>query len=218
MKFLISQSLKSDNEGSKYNWIDIEYMTYFKKLGITIIPVDNMNDSTENYFNTDIQGIILSGSGDIEKITYSNIKKDNLSFSFERDRIENKLIEYALSSKIPLIGICHGMQKINDYLGGNIQPYYHCKKETFSKQGINHNICGLDDLIGKENIYSINQYHDHCILIEDLARDLKCFAVDVRFNTVEGFYSNKNRVLGIQWHPERKINDNIAEKIIQNFI
>ena len=92
------------------------------------------------------------------------------------------------------------------------------KKETFSKQGINHNICGLDDLIGKENIYSINQYHDHCILIEDLARDLKCFAVDVRFNTVEGFYSNKNRVLGIQWHPERKINDNIAEKIIQNFI
>ena len=85
MKFLISQSLKSDNEGSKYNWIDIEYMTYFKKLGITIIPVDNMNDSIEDYFNTDIQGIILSGSGDIEKITYSNIKKDNLSFSFERD-------------------------------------------------------------------------------------------------------------------------------------
>ena len=40
-----------------------------------------MNDSIEDYFNTDIQGIILSGSGDIEKITYSNIKKDNLSFS-----------------------------------------------------------------------------------------------------------------------------------------
>ena len=48
MKFLISQSIKSDKEGSKYNWIDIEYMQYFKKLGITIIPVDNMNESIEN--------------------------------------------------------------------------------------------------------------------------------------------------------------------------
>ena len=29
-EILISQSLKSDKEGSKYNWIDIEYMQYFK--------------------------------------------------------------------------------------------------------------------------------------------------------------------------------------------
>ena len=114
MKYLISQSLKY-NEGVKYNSIDMEYIDYFQKVGITLIPVDNMNESIENHFNDDIQGIILSGSGDIEKITRSEFKKENLSFSLERDRIENKLIEYALSHSLPLIGICHGMQKINDY-------------------------------------------------------------------------------------------------------
>ena len=217
MKYLISQSLKY-NEGVKYNSIDMEYIDYFQKVGITLIPVDNMNESIENHFNDDIQGIILSGSGDIEKITRSEFKKENLSFSLERDRIENKLIEYALSHSLPLIGICHGMQKINDYLGGDIQPYFHCKKDTFSEQGIYHDILGLDNLIGKDKIYSINQYHDHCILIEDLAHDLKCFAVDVRFNTVEGFYNQENKILGLQWHPERKINDNIAKEIIHKII
>ena len=74
-------------------------------------------------------------------------------------------------------------------------------------------------LLSAQNItYSINQYHDHCILEHDLAKDLKCFAVDVRFNTVEGFYNDKNKILGIQWHPERKINDDIAKEIIHNFI
>ena len=83
------------------------------------------------------------------------------------------------------------MQKINDFFGGKIQPYFHCKKETYSEQGIFHDIRGLDDLIGKNVTYSINQYHDHCILEDDLAKDSKCFAVDVRFNIVEGFYNNK---------------------------
>ena len=65
---------------------------------------------------------------------------------------------------------------------------------------------------------AFQEYHDHCILIEDLAYDLKCFAVDVRFNTVEGFYNQKNKILGIQRHPERKINDNIAKEIIHKII
>ncbi|MAM05827.1 MAG: hypothetical protein CMD06_07750 [Flavobacteriales bacterium] len=218
MKYLISQSVKVNDDGMKYSYLDEEYIRYFNRIGIKLIPVDNLKNEIDDYFTDDICGVILSGSGDIKKIVNSNIPEKNPVFFHERDRAENKLIEYTISNNLPLIGICHGMQKINDFFGGEIQPYHHCKKETFSEQGIFHDIRGLDDLIGKNIRYSINQYHDHCILEDDLAKNLKCFAVDVRFNTVEGFYNNKNKILGIQWHPERKINNDIAKDIIHKFI
>tara|TARA_B100000287_G_C20361749_1_gene674121 strand:+ start:67 stop:723 length:657 start_codon:yes stop_codon:yes gene_type:complete len=218
MKFLISQSIKMDDNGTKYNRLDDKYHIFFQNINISLIPVDNFISDKKKYFNSDIKGVILSGSGDIEKIPDIDTIDRKPYFFQERDHTENILIEYALNLKIPLIGICHGMQKINDYFGGSIHAYYHHKRETYSEQGISHDIQGLDDLIGKDKIYSINQYHDHCILIEDLADNLKCFAVDVRFNTVEGFYNNEDRILGIQWHPEREINDNVAQDIFYNFL
>ena len=218
MKYLISQSVKIKDNGVKFNYLDEEYKRYFNDIGIELIPVDNLENEIDGYLNDDIHGVILSGSGDIKKIVNSGISKRNPVFFHERDVTENKLIEYTISNNLPLIGICHGMQKINDFFGGEIQPYFHCKKETFSEQGIFHDIRGLDNLIGKNLTYSVNQYHDHCILEDNLAKDLKCFAVDVRFNTVEGFYNSENKILGIQWHPERTINDDIAKEIIYNFI
>ncbi len=218
MKFLISQSIKIHENGTKYNYLDEKYNYFFQNMNISLIPVDNFFSRKTKYFNSDIKGVILSGSGDIEKIPDIDTIDRKPSFFRERDNTENILIESALNLKVPLIGICHGMQKINDYFGGRIHAYYHHKRETYSKQGISHDIRGLDDLIGKDQTYSINQYHDHCILIEDLADNLKCFAIDVRFNTVEGFYNSNDRILGIQWHPEREINDNVAQDIFYNFL
>lgn len=218
MKFLISQSVKVNSDGLKYNYIDEEYIHYFNNIGIELVPVNNLCSKIDDYFNDDIRGVILSGSGDIKSIVNSHTTKRRSIFFHERDETEDKLIEFAISNNFPLIGICHGMQKINDFFGGRIQSYFHCKKDTFSKQGIFHDIRGLDEVIGKNITYSINQYHDHCILEDDLAKNLKCFAVDIRFDTVEGFYNDRKKILGIQWHPERKINDDIAKDIINKFI
>ena len=72
---------------------------------------------------------------------------------------------------------------------------------------------------GGKNKYKVNQYHDHCILEDDLSNDLKCFALDPRFQTVEGFYNQEMNIVGMQWHPERKISDkNITSKILNQFI
>ena len=228
MKFLISQSYNSDKDG-----LDKAYGNYFSKFNIELIPITNHKDIkysniTEFIANQSLfDGVILSGSGDIKLTNYKlpNDVKVNLQnhksskFSEERDKIESKLINLALTHDKPLIGICHGMQKINEYFHGNIQPYYHHIKETFSKQGIEHEIAGTDELIGLKTKYSVNQYHDHCILPTDLAEKLKCFAIDTRFKTVEGFYNQTLNIVGIQWHPERKISDDgITTKILNKFI
>ena len=161
----------------------------------------------------------MSGSGDIDLTQYNLPDNKSTKFSEDRDLIESKLIDLALSETKPIIGICHGMQKINQYFNGKIHPYYHCRKETYSEQGIEHQIIGTDELIGLKSKYKVNQYHDHCILEDDLSNDLKCFALDTRFQTVEGFYNQEMNIVGMQWHPERKISDkNITSKILNQFI
>ena len=225
MKFLISQSHNNNKTGQVYDELDDSYQSYFSNFNIEVIPIINHRNIKQSNIikyieNTNLfDGIILSGSGDINLAKYKFSENRFSKFSEDRDVIESKLIDLALAESKPLIGICHGMQKINEYFHGKIHPYYHCTKETYSKQGIEHQIIGTDELIGLETKYNVNQYHDHCILQDDLSNKLRCFAIDARFQTVEGFYNHQLNIVGIQWHPERKISDiNLTSKIINKFI
>ena len=224
MKYLISQSHIKNND-EIYDDLDIKYQNYFSNYNIYLISIKNSNNikqsNIDKYLDRSdlFDGIILSGSGDIDLTQYSLPDNKSTKFSEDRDLIESKLIDLALSETKPIIGICHGMQKINQYFNGKIHPYYHSRKETYSEQGIEHQIIGTDELIGLKSKYKVNQYHDHCILEDDLSNDLKCFALDPRFQTVEGFYNQEMNIVGIQWHPERKISDkNITSKILNQFI
>ena len=51
--------------------------------------------------------------------------------------------------------------------------------------------------------YLVNQFHNHTIEPEDLARDLEVLAIDSSFGNIEAFVHNHLPILGIQWHPDR---------------
>ena len=111
------------------------------------------------------------------------------------------------------------MQKINQYFGGTLSPYFHCKPETYSDQGIEHEVKVNKDFLDGNKKYIVNQYHDHCIHEKDLAKNMKSFAVDPRYNTIEGFYNKDMRILCMQWHPERNISDNsLSNILVEKFI
>lgn len=219
MKFLISQKISVNKEEKKYDSLDQSYSYFFNQLGITLLPIDNIYQDAESLLKvlqkkSEYHGVILSGSGDIKKVADYDYEHKTHSYYEERDKTENILIKFAISNNYPLLGICHGMQKINDYFGGNIRPYYHCMSDTYSKNGTSHKIIGEDNFIGKGKEYTVNQFHDHCILAADLAENFACFAKDPRFDTVEGFYNLKQRTVAIQWHPERTIIDKDISKTV----
>tara|TARA_Y100001958_G_scaffold106121_1_gene74222 strand:- start:341 stop:604 length:264 start_codon:yes stop_codon:yes gene_type:complete len=85
MKFLISQSIKMDDNGTKYNRLDDKYHIFFQNMNISLIPVDNFISDKKKYLYSDIKGVILSGSGDIEKIPdIDTIDRKPYFFSRER--------------------------------------------------------------------------------------------------------------------------------------
>ena len=69
-------------------------------------------------------GIILTGGEDINPDFYGHPEYLDVcgKINHKRDTIEKKLFDFALQNKIPLLGICRGMQMTNVALGGTLIP------------------------------------------------------------------------------------------------
>ncbi len=118
-----------------------------------------------------------------------------------RDETEKKLLVYALEKKIPVIGVCRGMQLINNYFGGKISTdgsTIHLAKK--------HDIEITDENFSslfKSSSFHVNTYHKNLIQTEGMGNGLKSFAIFNKDGSVEGFFHEKLSIIGVMWHPER---------------
>ena len=67
-------------------------------------------------------GIILTGGEDINPLEYNDTTNIKVCgpINYSRDTLERKIFNYALKNKIPLVGICRGMQMMNVASGGTL--------------------------------------------------------------------------------------------------
>jgi len=167
-----------------HDWID-----FFEKLNFLPILIPNKLSSIETFLKEmKLDGLILSGG-------------DNMGDDPERDITEKKIIDFALSEKIPLLGVCRGMQVLNQFFNGKI---------LF--QGSNTHV-GNDHFIEIINLkfskftnsqkLIVNSFHNNLINNEILGDKLIPFAISEGDGTIEGFYHESLPILGIMWHPER---------------
>jgi putative glutamine amidotransferase len=71
-----------------------------------------------------LDGLILSGGGDIDPASYGAEPAPQTSaFRRERDDFELALARSALDRDLPLLGICRGMELLNVALGGTIDQH-----------------------------------------------------------------------------------------------
>ena len=92
----------------------------------------------------------------------------------------------------PIFGICMGHQILGLALGAKTY------KLKFGHRGSNHPI--QDSLLNQ--IYMTSQNHGYAVSAETLPEDVKITQVNLNDGTVAGFYSEKRKCLGIQYHPE----------------
>lgn len=185
--------VEAPNYHEKRDALSQDWPAFLEKLHFNPIFIPNtMSDITSYLQDMQIDGLILSGG-------------DNIGDTPERDKTEKHLIEYAVNNKIPLIGICRGMQIINDYFGGTIE-----KSNNVKHVGKPHNV----EITNKEfssflnaTSLQVNSFHHNLIHPQNLGHDLEPFAVVKEDDTVEGFFHKKYLFLGVMWHPERDQNN-----------
>ena len=194
MRGLITQRQIKDDYGADCDRLEKDYVDFFEGLGFDLTPVSNFQKTS---FNADF--LVLTGGGSIN------------SNQTERDKTEKKLFEEALSQNKPIVGICRGMQYINILLGGNISKNADLK--TARPNGSDHKVSTKNG-----EIITVNNFHDDVIFTNQLSPKLKILAEDKDNDTVEAFYSEELKVLGIQWHPERKFSGAEGKEYSKNLI
>jgi gamma-glutamyl-gamma-aminobutyrate hydrolase PuuD len=167
-----------------HDWID-----FFEKLNFHPILIPNKIHDIKNFLNEmEIDGLILSGG-------------DNIGDDPERDITEKKLIDFAISKKIPILGVCRGMQVLNEYFGGKI-----IFNESNDHVGTNHFVEITNSKISKftDSLkLKVNSFHHNQINMNILGKKLSPFAISKVDDTIEGFYHSDLPVVGVMWHPER---------------
>jgi gamma-glutamyl-gamma-aminobutyrate hydrolase PuuD len=215
-KFLISQKIFFDKNNQLCEGLEETYFIFFKKLNIDLIAVSNFKN---NEFNPlDYDGLILSGSNDLSEDSFLDGYHSN-DFFYMREKCESILLKNFIKFKKIVIGICHGMQYINQFFNGKIKAN-HCINVRSTKE--KHPVSIIENPYIKSGIYQINHFHNHAIQNEHIGEELVPFVFDENLSTLEGFYHPNLPILGIQWHPERNhlnsFDNDPGYQIIKNFL
>jgi len=171
-----------ENRAEARDALDQKLVQFFVEIGFLTYPVPNslvelQNGELLKSWLQEIkpQAIVLSGGNNIGDFT-------------SRDKTEGALIRYASSEKLPLLGICRGMQMIAHYHGASLVPLTgHVRKR--------HRLDG-------EVSWEVNSFHDFAI--ESCPTSFKVFATCTTDGSVEGIKHDYLPWEGWMWHPERE--------------
>lgn len=134
-----------------------------------------------------LDGFILTGGNDLGE--YAN-----------RDETEERLLHYAMTNQLPVLGVCRGLQVIQKFFGGKISKCPRNKHVAVSHLAhiVNPLFYNEPDVKCRE----VNSYHNYAVMDKDLATPLRSFAV-TDDGLAEGIYHPEAAMVAVQWHPER---------------
>ncbi len=204
MKTIIGITPDYSYELQKYT-ISQYYIEAVKKAGAC--PVVLFDD-----FPQEINGIILTGGGDVNPLLFGEEPlTENGEICPKRDAFELKLCKWAISQKIPMLGICRGMQIIALCSGGSIYQDIYTQTDSHIKhmqkaprsQGTHTIEITEESLlhsIFQQKSEVVNSFHHQAV--KEVGKD---FFVSARSKDglIEAMeYKKSPFVLGVQWHPE----------------
>ncbi|BDH04696.1 gamma-glutamyl-gamma-aminobutyrate hydrolase family protein [Streptomyces seoulensis] len=163
-----------------------------------------------------LDGVVVAGGPDVDPARYGAERSPRCGPPApERDAWELALIEAALAARVPLLGICRGMQLLNVALGGTLVQHLDGHAETVGVYGA-HPVRPVPGTLYAEiepDDTSVPTYHHQAV--DRLAPGLipSAHAADGTIEALE-LPPAEGWALGVQWHPEMGTDERVMRALI----
>lgn len=176
------------------------YGDYFRAAGFNVVYLPAAPGTRALLRRLRPELLVLSGGNDLGAVS-------------SRDRAERDCLDAALSSKVPVLGICRGLQMIAAHFGGRIRKDAGVEGHVARR----HRVRVVDPLwrrrLPAEGV-TVNSFHRQGLLAEDLAGPLLPIALSEPDGLVEALYHPRRRLAAVQWHPERPGAPRLFDRVI----
>jgi putative glutamine amidotransferase len=175
-----------------------------------------------------IDGLIFSGGGDINPSLYGDCGHPTLyMMDSERDQCELALAKLALSSDVPTLGICRGMQILNVASGGSLVAhvpdlYGEAVEHRLDhpRRSIEHVVrvdstTRLEKILEATEISVISWHHQAVKMLPDCWQAL-AWASDGLIEAIE--HQHHPWLIAVQWHPEMSPLDSKHARLFRSLV
>jgi len=203
-KVLVTQRVEIIHEyDERRDAVDQRWTNFLISLNILPIFVSNNLSYVEKVLtHENIDGVIFTGGGSLNKYGGNSI---------ERDQVEKYIMNWAIKSNITVLGVCRGMQFIQDYFGValcNIKNHVGVRH----KLNLTNNL-RLSPFLKQLN--DVNSYHNLGSRIDHSSLLTVAKSEDDIVMAVE--HSEKN-IFGIMWHVERENPFKLVDQDLVSFL
>ena len=169
--------------------LDQRWISFLQTIDLLPIVVPNNLSYVQQIIeDNSIDGILLTGGNSLVK--YGGDAP-------ERDMVEKLLIEFAYSKNIPLLGICRGMQMIQDYFNNSlceVEDHVAIRHSLVVKEGLK-----ISKFVNRlQDVNSFNKYGSYKV-----NGDLLPVAQSLD-NVIMAVEHKEHEIFGVMWHSERE--------------
>lgn len=170
-----------------------------------------------------IDGLIITGGADIHPGFYGEKSREKVKPIYRgRTYFEMNLYKTAQKKKIPVLGICHGLQLLNVIHGGtlhqDIQSEVAGAKNHRSKANPLHRVNiqpgSLCHKIFRQKSIMVHSEHHQAVKLPGRSIRITAVSEDGIPEAIEG----PAHTLAVQWHPERQAKDAIQTRLFRYFL
>lgn len=176
--------------------LDINYCKLVQACGFLPIVLPYEVDFEKYFDEIGIDGVIFTGGNDLNSCNCNKLSK-------KRDNFEKELLQYCIKNKIPILGMCRGMQVIAEYFGSSF-------KHVDSQVNIKHDLRVSENSKYKtylKNLTKVNAFHNFGI--NNLSNELQVSAYN-KDGIIKAIEHKRYKIFAQMWHSERErqFNDN----------
>jgi putative glutamine amidotransferase len=171
--------------------LDIRWAVFFAEIGALPVILPSSYDFRRYFKEIGISGIVFTGGNDLYTVSGTPL-------SLQRDTFEKSLLQFAIEDRLPVLGICRGMQLIAEHFGATLQ-----RVEGHAAR--NHELvtttgCKYFAWSGSREL--VNSYHAYVV-----ATLPECFrvAASTADGDIEAIEHNSLDIMAQMWHPEREM-------------